>query len=53
MDEVGLMAADLARQRMALERETEQCMQRGEDLTAVLAKLAELRARLESIGEND
>lgn len=49
MDEVDLVAANLARQRADLEAEKKRREQRGDDLSGVLSKLAELRRRMEKL----
>jgi hypothetical protein len=49
MDDVRRIAADLARQRADLEAEKERRQERGEDLSVVLMKLAELRSRMEKV----
>lgn len=51
MNDVRGLAADLARQRDDLEAEKKRRTQRGEDLSSVLAKLAELRQRMEKLHE--
>lgn len=52
MDDVGRIAADLARQRADLEAEKLHRQRRNQDLSAVLAKLEELRSRIEQSRRN-
>jgi hypothetical protein len=49
MDDVRGIAADLARQRTDLEAEKKRRQERGENLSLVLAKLAELRSLIEKV----
>lgn len=49
MDEVDAVAAELVRQRADLEAEKKRREQRGDDLSGVLSKLAELRNRMENL----
>lgn len=49
MDEVDAVAAELVRQRADLEAEKKRREQRGEDLSGVLSKLAELRHRIQTL----
>jgi hypothetical protein len=47
MNDVDRIAADLARQRADLEAEKLRRQRRNQDLSAVLAKLEQLRSRIE------
>lgn len=51
MDDVKILRVDLARQRAHLQALKEERQQRGDDLTEVLGKLAELRQRIEKLGD--
>ena len=51
--DVTLAAADLARMRADLEAEKVRRKERGDDLTEILAKLAELRTRMEPLQKSD
>lgn len=49
VDDMEQIAADLARQRTDLQIEKERRQQRGENLSEVVTKLAELRSRIEKL----